>query len=384
MIYRTSFKSIIFFSLYFFLVVKSNAQSIEKIIDQVLDSSSKRVAGTFNVTEKSYQSKASDAIIKKSVFHYKKSSSNEMIFSYKQSNLSIKNIGDTLFRQFDDDSIVNYLSGKKRINDYCINGNSLNFLINGVFEFNYFYSNLKNDGFALKKILSSNNTIEIYCAKSIDTIKSTTCQLFINANTMLINKMVYATYNGFFNNFYSIEIDSFSDLNKSELFQLMELPNSSYRRQDLYNNENTISSTINVGSSAPLWEGYLNDTLKIYSWNTTSKLVLLDFWFQNCLPCKKTKPIIEKIRTEFSKNDLAIYAVNPIDNPKAISNINENGIITIFDKTKSIKNSFHIANFPTLFLIDNVKGLIILNPKNDSELYEILRSKISDYLTKMK
>ncbi|NLO08351.1 MAG: redoxin domain-containing protein [Clostridiales bacterium] len=97
------------------------------------------------------------------------------------------------------------------------------------------------------------------------------------------------------------------------------------------------------------------------------KVVFLNFWATWCPPCKKEMPDIEKIYTEYGKNedDVIILGVanpsseefpNNADESKEniIKFLDDNGYTfpVVFDETGTLLREYHINAFPTTFLID--------------------------------
>ena len=95
------------------------------------------------------------------------------------------------------------------------------------------------------------------------------------------------------------------------------------------------------------------------------KLVILDFWYTTCQPCKEEFPFFETAIQTYG-DDIALLAVNPIDSLKAINalrnqlNANPATAITfpMLQDTCNLFLGFEVTNYPTTVFIDS-NGCII-------------------------
>ncbi len=93
-----------------------------------------------------------------------------------------------------------------------------------------------------------------------------------------------------------------------------------------------------------------------------NKVILIDFWFKGCLPCKLKEESLRKIGDEFKKDSsFLILAVNPgnINSFEEFNtyNFNSNKILSVYDSAGILTNAYKITNFPTSYLLDK-KGRI--------------------------
>ncbi|HEX6034233.1 MAG TPA: thioredoxin domain-containing protein [Anaerolineales bacterium] len=72
----------------------------------------------------------------------------------------------------------------------------------------------------------------------------------------------------------------------------------------------------------------------------TGKPVIVDFWAPWCVPCRVTKPVLEKLATEYAEN-VEFLAVNA-------------------DETSDVLNQFHVGGIPTVLALrdGNVVGRV--------------------------
>ncbi len=61
----------------------------------------------------------------------------------------------------------------------------------------------------------------------------------------------------------------------------------------------------------------------------SDKPVLVDFWAEWCMPCKKMEPVIEGLSEEF-KNHIKFFRLNVDENPSTAAEYSVRGIPTFF------------------------------------------------------
>jgi peroxiredoxin len=85
------------------------------------------------------------------------------------------------------------------------------------------------------------------------------------------------------------------------------------------------------------------------------KVVYLDFWASWCDPCTKAIPALEKLRSEFSKDDFQILAVNVDKSSKKATRFlkkNPIGYPSVSDPKGKLPRKFGLETMPTSYLID--------------------------------
>ena len=85
------------------------------------------------------------------------------------------------------------------------------------------------------------------------------------------------------------------------------------------------------------------------------KVVYLDFWASWCDPCRIAIPEIEKLRTEFPKEDFQILAVNlDQSKKKATKFLKKNPISypSLIDPKGKVPRMFGLETMPTSYVID--------------------------------
>lgn len=95
--------------------------------------------------------------------------------------------------------------------------------------------------------------------------------------------------------------------------------------------------------------------------NYKGKVVLLDFWYLSCSPCRELMPALQRLSQKYEKSNFAVLGINIFDkNQSEIQNyLNDKGF-----RYKQLYNASHVKEiyglkaFPTTILIDK-KGKII-------------------------
>jgi len=140
-----------------------------------------------------------------------------------------------------------------------------------------------------------------------------------------------------------------------------------------------------AGKPAPPFQVVLKDggTLTLESALRGRKAVLLDFWFCACGPCRLAFPHLEKLYADHQSHGLNVIAVNFGDPKDAIERFAREhnvsfplGVGREGEKDNPIFQAYHVAIFPTTFLIDQ-RGTIVwrgvgFGPELKHELTEAL------------
>ncbi len=105
--------------------------------------------------------------------------------------------------------------------------------------------------------------------------------------------------------------------------------------------------------------GYLlsqDKTLSLSSYY--GKVIILDFWYMSCYPCIKAIPFINKLRNDFTEEEVVVLGINLIDEDKEqIKNFIEDFNIQ-YEILLAKNNAYKIKTYPTIVIIDKNKEII--------------------------
>jgi len=96
---------------------------------------------------------------------------------------------------------------------------------------------------------------------------------------------------------------------------------------------------------------YWNDNLK-------DKIVVLNFWFVKCAPCKAEIPLLNQIYSKYIEHENVVFIGVCLDNPETINEFMKTNPF-IYNQIPSgiqIAREFNISGYPTNLIID--KGIL--------------------------
>lgn len=111
----------------------------------------------------------------------------------------------------------------------------------------------------------------------------------------------------------------------------------------------------------------------------SKKLVILNFWFVNCGPCKAEFPYFEAISKEYA--DVQLLTMNHIDSEKDILALRQQMGVTfpMIQEDIGFQEGFGITAYPTTVFIDSTGRILKIQVgdfKNQSELEELIEQFI--------
>lgn len=101
------------------------------------------------------------------------------------------------------------------------------------------------------------------------------------------------------------------------------------------------------------------NTYKLYDLLKENQLVVLDFWYTTCEPCKSEFPYFEAVANKYNSK-MKLLAIDPIDNTNAITRL-RNQLKVTFPMMKDTCNlylGFGVYTYPTTVFIDS-SGMIM-------------------------
>jgi peroxiredoxin len=154
--------------------------------------------------------------------------------------------------------------------------------------------------------------------------------------------------------------------------------NDGYGRQIKKYIESTISFKPLISGQKPLHFTLPDSTGKKISLSKMKgKIVLLDFWFAGCLPCRQEHPNYLQAYQVYRTKGFEILSVNS-DNKKElwVNAMQKDSMIwrSVWDPQQKVTSGLYkISNFPTNFLVD-AKGVIIAKDLRAEALQAALKS----------
>lgn len=91
------------------------------------------------------------------------------------------------------------------------------------------------------------------------------------------------------------------------------------------------------------------------------KVVYVDFWASWCLPCRKSFPWMNQLRSDFNQKDLAIIAVNVDKNPQLAAHFLQKhpaSFKIMYDAEGEHASYYNLQGMPSSFLFDRDGKLI--------------------------
>lgn len=134
---------------------------------------------------------------------------------------------------------------------------------------------------------------------------------------------------------------------------------------------------------APDWTLKSLDSKNISLSDFKGRIVLVDFFYKDCPPCRKAIPILQSLHEKYKTKGLNVIGIDPIDEEDSVVKhfISEAGITyeVLMDK-KDVNKDYHVSGYPTLYLIDREGKVIYAESGFDgsvaSKLEELIKSNL--------
>jgi thiol-disulfide isomerase/thioredoxin len=113
----------------------------------------------------------------------------------------------------------------------------------------------------------------------------------------------------------------------------------------------------------------------------SSEIFVIDFWFQNCFPCRQAMPILESVHKKYGNHLVHVVGMNPIDKQEdeKVKQLLKKLNITYPSLYGLEKARFDCNAYPTLFIVDN--GVVVFKEVGFSEeLDQVLDEQIKNRL----
>lgn len=94
----------------------------------------------------------------------------------------------------------------------------------------------------------------------------------------------------------------------------------------------------------------------------TSDIVVIDFWYAACGPCRKSIPEINAIYKEYASKKVKIYGVNPYDDPEQINSFKETMGVNypLIPVSAMVIAKYYVSEYPTLMIFKKGKAVLTI------------------------
>ncbi len=137
-----------------------------------------------------------------------------------------------------------------------------------------------------------------------------------------------------------------------------------------------------VGST--MWDFTVTDTDgNLYTLSKLlddKKLVILDFWYVACSPCKAEFPYFEAVHQKYD-DDITILAMNHFDSEESIKALREELEVTfpMVKEELGLRDAFDITNYPTTVMVNDSGKIVSIHRDayaSEEEFLKIIESLI--------
>ena len=111
------------------------------------------------------------------------------------------------------------------------------------------------------------------------------------------------------------------------------------------------------GTVAPDWSlpTLTGDTVRLA--DLRGKVVLLDFFYKACGPCRAAMPFLQSIHEKYKDRGVILLGIDPYDDPvkdeMADFLAKRSVTYTVLFSDRELSNSYHVSLYPKLFFIDH-------------------------------
>jgi len=136
-----------------------------------------------------------------------------------------------------------------------------------------------------------------------------------------------------------------------------------------------------IGTPAPKYSVRSIDGKKLKSKDMMGKVVVLNFWFTSCSPCKKEIPQLNELREKFKDENVEFIAVS-LDPEYKLSTFLEKHPFTydIVEDGRWIAGNFEIKSYPSNIIIDKNGNIQFYKIGYKTDITEMMSYKIEKLL----
>lgn len=175
----------------------------------------------------------------------------------------------------------------------------------------------------------------------------------------------------------------FTKNNPSSHFSLKVFKDPKYRHASLAGKQEDVNNMMGNNAVNFMARDINSGNIRQLS-DFSGKVIILDFWYLACPPCRTLMPVLERINQKYKNSNFIILGVNikDKDNEKIKKYVNGRFTYLQLYNSADIEKTYKLSSYPTTLLIDK-SGKIKQIEVGYSDDFETRISKMIDYeLTK--
>ena len=179
---------------------------------------------------------------------------------------------------------------------------------------------------------------------------------------------------------YAVQKIRINDKDVDKQLKLTSLP--SYFRIKTYEPEKTVP-LLAKGTAAPDWKlvSLKGDTVSLKQ--LRGKVLLLDFFYNSCYPCRLAIPHLQEIHKKYSEQDVVVIGIDPVDKKTTDlkATLNKAGVTyTVLLSDKDLPKKYQVTGYPTIYIIDGEGKVFFAVSGFGEKLAEIFEQEIGSAL----
>ena len=139
---------------------------------------------------------------------------------------------------------------------------------------------------------------------------------------------------------------------------------------------------ISKDSIAPAWELSSLTDEKISLKNLKGKLVLIDFFYKSCYPCRLAIPALQSLSEKYKSKGLQVIGIDPYDKKEELIHfLSKQGVTySVLLNGKDAAKDYRVSGYPTMYLIDKTGKIIFVQVGYGKDTEHILDELIKKNL----